>query len=174
MIELSLPYGIWQVPWMPECNLGLDSIAFEISDLPQPWLVMNCKSWHQWRGAKVKWSQLNLSQKAFLCSRHRTRSNSHNPYITQKSLLKRFNIITPDTKWIISLLPCLTTVSSHLVTHGKHSSNLNYSPLVLSVYLHSPLFEHNGVHISNVKRLTSSLFQLTSCQFTCLFLLYFS
>lgn len=142
---------------MPESNLGLRSMAFEISDFPQPWLVMDCKCWHSWRGARVKWSQLNLSQKAFLCSRRRAGSNSLKPYITQKWLLKRFNIITPDTKWVISLLFCLTAVSSHLVTHGKHSSNLDYSPLVLSVALHSPLFEHGGEHISNVKKLTSLL-----------------
>lgn len=119
---------------MPDYNLGLHSVALEISETycSHGWEGMN-----PWRGAKLKWSQLNLSQKAFLCSRHKARLNSHNPYITQKSLLKRFNIM-PDMKWIISLHPCLTTVSSHLVTHGKHSSNLNYSPLVLSLDLHSP------------------------------------
>lgn len=33
----------------------------------------------------------------------------------------------PDTKWIISLISCLTTVSSHLDTHVRHSVNLKHS-----------------------------------------------
>ena len=144
---------------MPQCNLGLHSLAFETQKtLLQPWLGINWKCWHHWRGAKVKWSQLNLSQKAFLCNRHKERANSHNLYVTHKPLQKRFNTTMPDAKWVISLLPCLTLVSSHLVTHGKHSSNANYSPSVLSGNLHSPLFEHDGAHISKVKRLTSLLF----------------
>lgn len=45
----------------------------------------------------------------------------------------------PDTKWIISLISRLTTASSHLDTHVRHSVNLEHSsPGPGALYLRSP------------------------------------